>query len=609
MANFLVILPQVDRAAEGASRMRSGIKLARALKGQSPNSTVMTPWAYAAFFPRKNSSGTPIATDPATGSWLISIGTWFHDGGYGSGAETRLLARYLEIGANALARELDGFFCVVVGDGRTREVFAITDIAGSCHAFLRRLPDGMALSSSSLLLAALGPTRLDPVGCQEFLYSGVIYEDRTAFREVRKLGPASVYRFVDGTVQTTNSHWDVAMLAPRTLDDDAAVVGMWEALTDAAQRIGRLFPRVSCDLTAGYDSRALVAAFVGAGVPLTTTVAGPPDSADVRISTGLAANIGLTHVRTHSTDAISVEELCDALALTDGEYDLIDYVRIQRTHRTLMQQFDVTINGSYGGLARAYCWELLYPRIGAHVPLNAMKLARLRYCATPYDPSLAPHGASPDFVKHVAEAIERTCAGLGSAPNTLQMDYANMRMRIQRWQGRIASSTNQLWPCLSPFMMRRPLETMLQVRVGLRLRSLLIRRMLATFQPRIANYPLEHGYPALPASWRTLHRFLPVFGYYGGRAWRKLWKKSVAAAATVAREQPARLQLWEEEAICNLLDPDEMQLNTLIETRALADFLQRSRSELFAFDGQWRRLLSLELMLSRLREMRCSITT
>ncbi|MBI3775594.1 MAG: hypothetical protein HY273_08575, partial [Gammaproteobacteria bacterium] len=89
------------------------------MKSQVPSSTVERDWASAAVFARINTSGAPIALDPHTGSWLLAVGTWCHADGYSSGAEGRLLQRYLEVGAQRLGRELEGFFNVVIGDART----------------------------------------------------------------------------------------------------------------------------------------------------------------------------------------------------------------------------------------------------------------------------------------------------------------------------------------------------------------------------------------------------------------------------------------------------------------------------------------------------------
>ena len=145
--------------------------------------------------------------DKNIGSWLLSTGTWFHSDGYSSGSESRLLQRYFEIGAKRLARELEGFFVLILGDAETREVLVLTDLVGSCHCFQRSLGNTIVLSGSSLLLASLDVCHLDSVGCQEFLYTGIIYEDRTCEQEVRKLGPATVYRFADGKQQSEERYW------------------------------------------------------------------------------------------------------------------------------------------------------------------------------------------------------------------------------------------------------------------------------------------------------------------------------------------------------------------------------------------------------------------
>jgi hypothetical protein len=595
MANFLVVLPRLQPGPTDPGLLQKGIDRAGMLKRQTPTSRHETTWGAAALFARRNGSGAPIAHDPATGSWLLAAGTWFHEQGFGSGDEGKLLTRYLEVDALALARELDGFFCLVIGDGRTREIVVITDVAGSYHAYLRELPHGVVLSGSSLLLAALAPSGLDALGCQEFLHTGVIYEDRTCFRDVRKLAPATVYRFAEGRLAVKSIYWDVSDIKPESLNGECAVRALWGALCDGARRIGRVYPRIACDLTGGYDSRAMAAGLRGAGVPFTATVSGPAASADVRVSGGLAARIAVPHLHTRSSsEPLSRGELHDALMLTDGEYDIVDYARILRTHRGLMTQFDLSINGSYGELARGYWWELLFPKTGARVPLDAVRLAARRFAALPYDFSLSPAEGRVDLIAHFAGIVERTNARLRDAPNTLQMDHAYLRMRMQRWQGRIASSTNQLWPCLSPFMFRRALETMLQTRASLRRRSLLIRRMLAEFQPVMARYPLEHGYPAFPATWRTLPRFWPLAGYYGGRIWRRVTRESERAQQSGV---PPRLQLWEDPQLRERLDPARMTLTRLIDERSLANFLARSRELAFPYDDQWRRVLTLEWAL------------
>ena len=601
MGDFLVIVFSKDSRHEADRLFRAGLEVAHSIKGQVPSQTVETEWVYAASFPRLNGSGTPIVFDPEKKNWLLAIGTWFHTDGYGAGSEARLLSRYLQVGSDQLAQELEGFFIIVVGDARVREAIAFTDIVGSCHGFLRSWKHMTALSSSSLLLAGLEDFSLDPSGCQEFLYTGILYEDRTFYREVRKLGPATIFRFEEGTLRAEQHYWQIADITPESLDGQSAAERLWAMLIDAAHKIGKIFADPVCDLTGGYDSRALVAAFQTAGVHFSTTVSGLPEGRDVILSQSLAKMIGLPNIHLEPQGQTKFDQVKNAFLLTDGEYDLIEYARIFEIHRILSQSFNISINGSFGEVARGYWWELLFPHAGAHRPLDSEKLARLRYGAQAYMDSIFSPEMRLNLVSHLAGVIERTNAGLAKLPNTLQMDHAYLMMRMQRWQGRIASSTNRLWPCLSPFLFRTVLETMLRSSTRIRRRGLLIRRMLNEFQPQIAKFPLEHGYPAIPVTWRNFHRFWPVPVYFGEKILSKLVRvagRSRGPTAPGSGDLPARLQLWSEEEVRALLHPEAMKLTHLVDPTTLGDFLRHSTEDHFRFNGQWSRVLSLEYTLN-----------
>jgi hypothetical protein len=596
MGNFLAISASDSWTQPAQQCFERGLVKAQILKHQLPSNTVTIGWSNAASFPRQNGSGTPIVCDEAAASWLLAIGTWFSTDGLAPGQEADLLQRYLKFDAFHLARQLEGFFCIVVGDGRTKEVVVITDIVGSCHAFIRTLPHAIAISGSSLLLASLDDYSLDATACQEFVSTGIIYQDRTLFKEVRKLSPASVFWFSGGALTKHENYWSCRKLEPESLNGETAIRQLWDSLEQTAKRISRTFPNPVCDLTGGYDSRATVAAFLSVGANVGTTVSGPGDSPDVLVSKGLARLAGLAHTHFADQKPRAFAEVKQALRFTDGEYDLIDYARILSVHRALSNKFSISINGSFGELARGYWWELLVPRTGKPGRLNAAKLARKRYALSSCGPSLFRPDIRLGLVPHFSTVIEQTNADLFATPNTFQMDHAYLQMRMQRWQGRIASSTNQLWPCLSPFMFRSTLQIMLQTRNTLRKRSLMVRHMLAQFQPRLAEFPLEHGYPALPANWRNFYRFRPLLHYYGSKVLQRAGFENVKRQST----QPARLNLWEEDEVRELLNPQAMRTSALLDASNLQHFLEKSRHPGPFPDGEWQRLLSLEYVLRTL---------
>lgn len=592
MASFVVVIPSQKDSILAPGLFRAAIQSASRARSTPQINDVTKPWASAAVFAHRNGSGSAIAGDGQSGSWLLAIGPWFHDDGYASGSEPRLLHAYLQTGALDLARALEGFFCIAIGDGRTQEVLVITDIIGSCHCFVRLLEAGIAVSSSSSVLAGLSDFRLDPLACQEYLCTGTVYEDRTIYQEVRKLAAASVCVFSDGKLRRADKYWDITNTADRPLKSSAAPSHLWETLVSAAARIGKTFPNPVCDLTGGYDSRALVAAFLGSGVPFSTTVSGDQHSADVRISKALAALAHLPHVHSVLDGPVGLDDLKATVPLTDGEYDAIEYARIMRIHQQLATRFDISLNGSFAEIARGYWWDLLWPQAGKRSVIDANAVARRRFA--PSGSCFAWFAAEKriDLLSHFAGLVQRTNAGLEELPNTLQIDNVYLMMRMQRWQGRIASSTNQLWPCLSPFMFRSVLEAMLRAPPQCRHRSLLIRTMLALFRPQLASYPLEHGYPAVPMTVKNVYRFWPLLPHYGAKIWSR-----VRANLPLIRSAPASphplTQLLESREM--LLDPERMHSIELFDPLILRERLNPGHP-------LYTRILSLELALEHLAQ-------
>jgi asparagine synthase (glutamine-hydrolysing) len=496
-----------------------------------------------------------------------------------------------------VALALEGFFVLVFCDPRSGEVFVVTDLMGSRHCFMRVVGDCVALSTSSLLLAALNEVTPDPLGCEEFLRAGAVYEDRTLFREVRKLAPGTVSRFAGGKLVDSIRYWRMSDLDPEAFDGEEAAQSLGERLIGAAEQITAVYRRPVCDLTGGYDSRSVVGAFLNAGGEFETTVAGYDSDPDVVISKGLSKLIGVANRHFEPEAVVTTEDLKGALRLTDGECDLIQYARVRSLHQKLSSEFDVSVNGSYGEIARGYWWNLLFPNTGKREQLDCRRLAEKRYAAEPSSPYLFPPGEGLDFVGHLALIIGRLNRGLDGWPNTAQMDHAYLMLRMQRWQGRIASATDQIWPCLSPFMFRPVLEAALQTTVRMRKQSRLVRSLMAMLHPQLAAYPLAQGYPAAPLTSRSLPRFVPMVWRYAERAWDRTKEKVFSRPFDLTGPKPDRLSLLDDEEIRETLNPAKMKLGQLLDPLRLRDFLESSQQVRFGFDAQWRRVLATEMTL------------
>src|SRR5690606_37527816 len=115
-------------------------------------------------------------------------------------------------------------------------------------------------------------------------------------------------------------------------------------------------------------------------------------------------------------------------------------------------------------------------------------------------------------------------------------------MRMRSWQGRIASSTDRIWPCLSPLMFRAALEPMLRCRSDGRRRHRFARRLLRRLAPELAALPLESGGPADVPTVANAWRFLPEVWRRGQKAARRVLHRRSANGSGYAAA--ARLGLW-----------------------------------------------------------------
>jgi len=441
----------------------------------------------------------------------------------------------------------------------------------------------------------------------EFIATGILYEDRSLWQGIRKIGPATVLTLDLAGVQQQR-YWDFTAVEPERLSlEDATeqthhgLVAVLKALPDTGE------PLIS-DLTGGYDSRLLLTGLLAAQRPFHTTVSGSADHPDVTVAARIAGEFGLQHQNIPSQPIPTPEEFDAALRMTDGEYDAFDYARILATHRRLSAAHSMSLNGSFGELARGYWWELLWPRLAQRQPLDVAMVARKRFAAVGYNKSIFAPAAQLDLAAHMAAVAERAIAPITDFPNTSQMDCVYYTLRMQRWQGRIASSTNQLWPAFSPIGFAQVLDPILAAKASTRFRSLFVRATFARFAPRLAHIPLEHGYPPMPATPLNLWRFSPLLSHYGGKVWGKLAPRLGIKFAPVVDQGQARQfntaaeKFLQDSGISAWLKTAQLLNTGLFQPEALRKYLTKNTNSKFHND-QWRRLVTLEPLLRQMNEI------
>ena len=505
-----------------------------------------------------------------------------------------------------MARENSiGVFALLLIDDASGEAVVAADALGSFHVYYRMLREGIAVSNSSALLACLPPhANLDPVGIQEFCSNSVANEDRTTWAEVRKLRGGQILK-----INLRNPRAELITHRPLLYALDAIrdyavdpVPALFDSISEVLRTIdraggrGREFrqlPWVS-DLTGGNDSRALVAAIVANHIQVASTVSGPPDDPDVRIGEHLAKLLGIAHFTRPQPGPITPLQFFDALQLTDGEFDAVEYSNVAAVHRQHIRDgLQFSLNGSYAELGRGHAWRMgltgmLFPghtaaKLTCREPLTLKHPSIGRWkqlCSLKNPTNLFSPDARATCTDYFAGIFRRLMSYAEHLPQHAQLDLIHTDLRMERWQGRLASSTNQLWPAISPWGFQQPLTRMLTTSPAIRRNGLLTRAFTLMYAPALAKEPLYTGNPAMPFSLGQAHRFLPVVPYFADRAWQKVLSRfphgSQNEAPSAKVRQPlicadpeigkwlnepllANTGLFDKDGLISLLSPDKPQ--------------------------------------------------
>lgn len=481
MGQWIVI--QGASAADTVELSQRALQAFLTLHHVAPCDRVAEGATYAYTFAPRFSPGLAIERNQDTSEWAGAAGPLF----YGDSGRQEALRNFVRADMEHAIPHLDGTFGIF-RRASNGEIAVITDRLGTMHVYAITLRSATVIATSSMVLAALCEANWDLVSCREFLATGTVFGQRTLFREIEKLAPASIYVFAGGRLKSKRSYWRVADFEYAHSGGKETTERLAFSLERNMRRITGRYSRPILDLTGGLDSRAVLGAAMRAGGPFETTVAGTNLDADVLISASIARAYGIAHHSINPSHEVTIDEARAALPLTDGEFDLFEYARIAKIHSCLAQSHDVSVNGSNGEIYRGHWWRLLFPFTGSRhwFPTNIVAARRFAHHREPE--LLAPVFQST-LKAHFSALIREANQPLQGHPNTAKMDNLYLMFRMQRWQGRISSSTNRLWPAISPFAFRAPLELALASEPATRIRNRLARRLIEHFDPKLAAFP------------------------------------------------------------------------------------------------------------------------
>jgi asparagine synthase (glutamine-hydrolysing) len=192
-----------------------------------------------------------------------------------------LVLGYREWGIDDLVRRLRGMFAFAIWDHPARKLTMVRDRLGVKPLMFAASGRELAFASTvSALVAGDFAREIDPDAVLEFLEFGWVSEDRSIFRNVRKVAPATIVEWHDGRL-TERCYWTLPPSGSRKVSIEDAVAETEALLLDAVKiRLEADVP-VGALLSGGIDSTLICWAMSKLGANIRSfTVGTPGDPAD-----------------------------------------------------------------------------------------------------------------------------------------------------------------------------------------------------------------------------------------------------------------------------------------------------------------------------------------
>lgn len=513
-----------------------------------------------------------------------------------------LANRYASEGKRALQR-LQGQYLIIVGEPEEGLLTAYSDPLGMFPIYVAE-SDGIAwCSTSALALAAALGSQLDAESLRGLFMDGAIRSPHSAFAGIRRVGIGEQVLLADGRVQVDRV-WS-PFRPPRTYRKlkEAAEEGLM-LLQRSCRRIYQVWPRCALDLTAGLDSRLVVATIASLGFPVRVTVSGHQSDLDVTIARQIAQHLQwplLQFDEPPDWGQRRWELFKQGVSLAEGELSGSAIDGVVRVKLALSDLVDAALSGGGGELYRDFFWQQEFFKIGKTSDLDLSRVFRYRFFFS-VGPNISLFGKDwqADYISDQMQIARQIVDLEPSALNTAKLDA----LYLWKCSGHLARYSGAIYPLLaSPLVLlsRDLFEYLVALPWQYRARGRLVRQIITQAHPKLAAMPTWYGGSAEPMRITRPQNYLP----YAFGAFKKLVRKF--GQLTIGHPifpDPCR---WKSNPSANtefvalldregFLDIDNLQTIDLYDPDGLRAFLSRAHDADFQDFNLLYLIVTIELL-------------
>ena len=301
-SNFLAMFCPRQDDSQDAACCNSFIEIAKV----QPNISITTR-SYIVYVACAHS--TQIAVDEKNQITLILHGEVYNTTGTSNKAEY-LMGEYKRQGL-LFAKDINGSFAILLIDKRNDSISLITDRLNSRKVFSSKYMGNYWLSSS-LYLHPTADVNIDTVGVACYLASGVIYNDRTLFENIRIPERASIHELARDGFHSTR-YWSYEFTnAYSNFDEKTLRAELSELLIESVRIRLKDNPKVFLSLSGGYDSIGILGLLHKLNVAdvncFSYALGEPALNSDAYVAKEMATSLGYSHktIQSYKGNLVSV---------------------------------------------------------------------------------------------------------------------------------------------------------------------------------------------------------------------------------------------------------------------------------------------------------------
>lgn len=401
------------------------------------------------------------------------------------------------------AQAWEGLFSVAAYHAPSRAFAAMTDRLGMWPIYVSRDDDGWWVASSALAIGCLRPVTFDPDALACIRTAGYLLADVSLFREIRRLDAGTILTFTGRTEERQRWWKPPAPKADGSASEEA------RAFVDAATANLRdrldVQSHTLCTLTAGLDSRCIIALLLATKLPATFFTSNTEDPIDVSVARLLAETLGLKWSE-YSPARLEPASLRNVMLLStmlcDGESQPARGTTFWSYG--LRERVEPTVWGFGGEVWRDYWSKQEKGRflLKGATPLD--RLVRYRMTGSPIPlATLAPEFRS-DTHRRAVELLTPEYDALSDRDVLDRLEVLYLTQRVRRWAStHLVTMAWWTWPEL-PFLGQRLIEQAYALPSAARTGGEIMRHTVWEHCRVGARLPHNEGYYTMPRARATL---------------------------------------------------------------------------------------------------------